>query len=61
MDKWIKRFSVELYNNDDIEIKNYVFEKKSEQLEKYWNLINRGYKKSQVVKKTITRLEDCGE
>jgi len=58
MDKWIKRFSVELYNNDDIEIKNYVFEKKSEQLEKYWNLINRGYKKSQVVKKTITRLED---
>lgn len=60
MDKWIKRFSVELYNNDDIEIKNYVFEKKSEQLEKYWNLINRGYKKSQVVKKTITRLEDCG-
>ena len=60
MDKWMKRYSVELYNNDDIEIKNYVFEKKSEQLEKYWNLINRGYKKSQVVKKTITRLEDCG-
>ena len=58
MDKWMKRYSVELYNNDDIEIKNYVFEKKSEQLEKYWNLINRGYKKSQVVKKTITRLED---
>lgn len=59
MSKEMKRFAIELYDNDDIEVKNFVYEKETEQLEKYYHLLNKGYKKSQVIKKLISRLEDC--
>ena len=57
--KWFKRYTVELYDDNDIEIETYVFERKSEQMEKYYRLLNKGHKKSQIVKKTIQRLEEC--
>jgi hypothetical protein len=57
--KWFKRYQVELYDKNDIEIKNWVYETKSEQMEQYHHLINIGYKKSQIQNRTIDRLEDC--
>jgi hypothetical protein len=59
MAKWFKRYQVELYNKNNIEIKNWVFETKAEQQEQYYHLLNCGYGKSQIEKRTIDRLEDC--
>ena len=39
-----------LYNGEGMEIKTWRFDKKSEQMEKYWHLINKGYHKSDLEK-----------
>lgn len=39
-----------LYNQDGVERKTWRFDRKSEQMEKYWNLINRGHRKSDIEK-----------
>jgi hypothetical protein len=47
---WHKGYSVELYGKDDLLQKEWLFEKKTEQLEMYYALLNRGYEKGQIVK-----------
>lgn len=47
---WYKGYSVELYGKDDLLKKEWIFKKKTEQLEMYYALLNRGYAKSQIIK-----------
>lgn len=47
-----KKFCVELYGKDDIRLKDFVFDSKSEQLEKYYELLGAGYRKSDIIKLT---------
>ena len=49
-----KQFHVEVYGKDDFLIEDFQFDTKKEQLEKYHELLGRGYKKSDIIK--ITRL-----
>lgn len=49
-----KRFHVELYGNDDLLVREWVFDRKAEQLEKYYQLISKGYRRDNIIKETRT-------
>ena len=51
-----KRFQLELYESGETGaalIKDWTFDTKAEQLEKYYGLIARGYKRAQIEKFTM--------
>ena len=47
-----KVFVVEVYGSDDFLIEDFVFETKVGQLAKYYDLLQRGYKRADVLKRT---------
>ncbi len=49
-----KQFHVEVYGSDDFLIDDFQFDTKKEQLEKYYELLGNGYKKSDLIKLTRT-------
>ncbi len=49
-----KQFHVEVYGKDDFLIEEFQFDTKKEQLEKYYELLSDGYKKTDLIK--ITRI-----
>lgn len=51
MKEWEKRFVVRVYGDDDILKEEFVFLTKAQQLEKYYNLIQR-HKRDRVEKDT---------
>jgi len=47
-----KKYCIELYGKDELLIEEWFFDKKNEQLAKYYELLSNGYKKDDIVKLT---------